>query len=94
MLSLEEALDPTQTRTLMLIGTALQKMANLQLFSEQETHWHELNPFLEQHFQPFKHFIDELVQLKNTVNTSINYSLLCKSKLCFCIDLLLMNRIS
>jgi hypothetical protein len=51
-------------RSLKLIGTVLQKLANLQLFSQKEAHWDKLNPFLEQHFPSYKKFIDELVEFR------------------------------
>jgi hypothetical protein len=66
LLDVAMELDSNQMRTLKLIGTTLQKLANLQLFSSKEAYWHELNSFLEQNFQPFKQFVTDLVHFQRT----------------------------
>jgi len=54
-----------------LVGTVLQKLANMQLFTHQEMPYLELNPLLEGQFEAYKAFIEAAitVPVSNTTMT-------------------------
>lgn len=50
-----------QLRNMTLVGTVLQKLANMQLFTHQEMPYLELNPVLDAQFEMYKTFVEAAI---------------------------------